>query len=281
MSRSATPLPSFETPPVVEVALSVQFEPLLGLRVAHLGRLWASYVADGFTQTEDHRNLESVQEPFDPRQFAQDVGIRFRSFDKPPIPRVWFLNELGTELIQVQNDRVIHNWRKAGEDVDYVRYPKIRERFAESFARFEAFTNAEALGPIIPNQCEITYTNHLVSGEGWTDQGQMDQIFSFWKATDHDFLPEAENASATIRYVIPGENGDPVGRLHVDIQPAFRNPDFRPMLILNLTARGAPLGPGQLGMMAFFDLGREWIVRGFAAITNDRMHAIWRRVDVS
>ena len=50
-------------------------------------------------------NLESVREPFDPRTYAQDFGIKFRSFDVPPVPRVWFVNKPGTELIQVQRKR--------------------------------------------------------------------------------------------------------------------------------------------------------------------------------
>lgn len=281
MSASVKPLPNFENPPVVEVALSVQFKPLVGLKVAHLGRLWSTYRDDGFTQTEDHRNLDSLQEAFDHRHYVHDMGIRFRSLDTPPVPRVWFLNEPGTELIQVQQDRVIHNWRKTDDGVDYVRYPNVRQRFVDSFAKFGAFAHAENLGDVEPNQCEITYTNHLVSGEGWSSQGDMDQVFSFWSQPPSDFLQGPENVSVTVRYLIPDEHGKPIGRLYVDIQPAFRNLDFRPMLILNLTARGAPLAGDSDGILGFFDLGREWIVRGFAEITTNKMHAIWRRIDVS
>ena len=279
MTDSAGPLPNFENPPVVEVALSVQFEPLTLLKVAHVGRLWSAFREDGFTLTEDHRNLEPIHEPFDPRFYAQDFGIKFKSLDVPPVPRVWFLNDLGTELIQVQQDRFIHNWRKTGNDVDYVRYPQVRERFVKSFERFEAFVESEGLGHITPDQCEVTYTNQMVQGDGWESQGSLDRVFAFWRKNDTGFLPEPENASAAIRYVIPGADGKPIGRLHVDLQPAFRKSDFMPMLILNLTARGAPLEPGRSGVLGFFDLGREWIVRGFAAMTTKEMHSTWRRTD--
>jgi uncharacterized protein (TIGR04255 family) len=282
MSDSLTPLPNFENPPVVEVALSVQFEPLPALKVAHLGHLWSAFREDGFTRTEDHGNLESVHEPFDPRVYAQGlgIGIKFRSLEVPPVPRVWFLNDAGTELIQVQQDRFIHNWRKAGNDIDYVRYPHVRERFVKSFDRFEAFVAAEKLGQVKPDQCEVTYTNQMVSGEGWETQGELDRVFTFWRSGDSGFLPPPENASVAIRYLIPDDKGKPIGRLHVDLQPAFRKSDFVPMLILNLTARGAPLGRGPGGVMDFFDLGREWIVRGFAGITTSSMHSEWRRIDV-
>jgi hypothetical protein len=30
--------------------------------------------------------------------YAPDFGIKIRSVDIPPVPRVWFLNKLGTKL---------------------------------------------------------------------------------------------------------------------------------------------------------------------------------------
>jgi uncharacterized protein (TIGR04255 family) len=280
MSENLGPLPSFDNPPVVEVALSVQFEPLTTLKAAHLGRLWDVFREQGFVRTEDHLNLEAVSEGFDPRLYARDVGIKFRSIDAPAVPRVWFLNEPGTELIQVQQNRFIHNWRKAGNDIEYVRYPRIRQQFEDCFNQFQAFVKAEALGPIVPNQCEITYTNHLISGGGWDTQGHLEQVFAFWQNAELGFLPTPENASVAISYLIPDQQGRPIGRLHVDVQPAFRSSDLHPMLILNLTARGAPLHPSDSGVMAFLDLGREWIVRGFTSITVKDMHRVWRRTDV-
>ena len=60
--------------------------------------------------------------------------------------------------------------------------------------------------------------------------------------------------------MIPGSDGKPVGRLHVDVQPAIRTSDKRPMYLFHLTARG------QIGeSFEFFDLGRpldRQIVRG-------------------
>jgi uncharacterized protein (TIGR04255 family) len=280
MSASQEPLPDFANPPVVEVALSVQFQPL-PLRTAYLGRFWASLSRD-FTRTEDQPIIEAVHEPFDPRQYVRDAGIRVRTLDVPPVPRVWFLNDTGTELIQLQQDRFIHNWRKADDNAEYIRYPRVRERFADSFEKFESFVRSEKLGHISPDQCEVTYTNHLVEGYGWDRQGQLDQVFTFWQPQVRtSFLPEPENASISVRFVIPGPGGDPIGRLHVEAQPAFRKTDLRPILVVNLTARGAPLGTGLSGVMDFFDIGREWIVRGFAAITTNEMHAIWRRTDAS
>jgi hypothetical protein len=77
-----------------------------------------------------------------------------------------------------------------------------------------------------------------------------------------------------LRFVIPGPEGQPVGRLHVDVQPVFRAVDNKPMYLFSLTARG------QIGEdYSFFDLGRAWIVKSFAALTTPRMHEVWRRIN--
>lgn len=82
-----------------------------------------------------------------------------------------------------------------------------------------------------------------------------------------------------VRYVIPDSAGNPVGRLHINSQPAYRITDKNPMLVLKLTARGKPDGEGIESAIRFLNTGREWIVRGFASITSPRMHEIWRRRD--
>ena len=112
MSAPTPPLPDFERPPVIEVALSVQFKRLEALRSAHLGLLWAKFRPEGFPRTEDHAPLEPAFERFDPNLLRTQLGIEVRASDLPPLPRVWFLNEAGSELIQIQRDRFVHNWRK-------------------------------------------------------------------------------------------------------------------------------------------------------------------------
>ena len=68
---------------------------------------------------------------------------------------------------------------------------------------------------------------------------------------------------------------EPIGRLHATLQPAWKKIDNSPILVLNMTARGVPLGKGIDGAFSFFDLGREWIVKGFAEITTPEMQRTW------
>jgi uncharacterized protein (TIGR04255 family) len=272
--------PEFDHPPVIEVALSVQFKRLEHLRSAHLGSFWAKF-QHRFPRTEDHAPLEPSFEKFDQSRNQPKLGVEVRAFDVPPLPRAWFLNEGGTELIQIQPDRFVRNWRKVDEQDRYVRYTHIRQRFIEELRDFEQIVRTEQLGELSPNQCEVTYVNHIVPGEGWEKHGELEKVLSVWSGLhSDDFLPMPEGVGMSVHYVIPSE-GQPIGRLHVDLQPAYRVADGKPIYILNLTARGGPINGDMDGAFRFLDIGHEWIVRGFASMTTKHMQKIWRRTDVS
>jgi uncharacterized protein (TIGR04255 family) len=263
-------LPDFDDPPVVETVLSVQFEALPLIRTAHLGLLWNEYQAS-FPKTEDRPTLDPVVELF-PERALERVGLKLQAFDSPPVPRLWFINAPGNEMIQVQNDRFIKNWRKEGDEERYPHYDEtIRPNFDRDYRIFVAFLEKNQLGTPRVNQCEVTYVNHILAGVGWERYGELGKIFTFWRSPDLVPPGPVEDLRLHARFVIPGEAGKPIGRLHVDLQPAVRTSDHHPMYVLHLTARGQA-GDG----LDFFDIGREWIVQTFKRLTSSSMHAVWR-----
>src|ERR1019366_2809582 len=176
-----TPLPEFEHPPVIEVAVSLQFEPLDTMRSVHLGSLWPALRSMGFNAVEDHGALEPEIEDFEVAP-APRVGITLRAFnDAPPLPRVWFLNDSKAELIQIQRDRVIVNWRQGAAPEPYPRYESIMRRFRVAFDLFTRFVETEKLGKIEPNQCELTYVNHIPAGQGWNKHGEAGLVVTPWR----------------------------------------------------------------------------------------------------
>ena len=272
-------LPSFLNPPVVETVLSVQFESLRGISTAQLGLLWNEF-SDNFPRTEDQAALLPFVEEF-PESPRARLGLQLQALDKPPVPRMWFVNARGNEMIQVQADRFIRNWRKEGQGEEYPRYERLKDAFQRDFDVFQRFLSDRNLGLPKINQCEVSYVNHIIAGEGWQTFADFDKVFSVWVtpsdwAARADQIPgRAEDVRIQSRFVIPDDKGKPVGRLHVDIQPALRTTDSKPMYLLHLTARG------QVGSGAeFFDLGRRWIVKSFASLTNAEMHRIWQRTDI-
>ncbi len=264
-------LPDFDKPPLVEVALSLQFAPVAGLTTAHLGVLWQKYRSE-LPLIEEHPPLDPVLESFDPPKPPTKIVFE----NKPPVPRVWFLSEAKTELIQIQQDRFIHNWRKTGADTTYPRYERIRDQFQTEVDAFSQFLSEEGLGVVSVNQCEITYVNHVEVDAGKTDFGGIENLVSNWQSLGASaFLPIPEELSLSWRFRMPNE----AGRLHVMAQPAW-GPNGQRIWTMSLMARGRPVGEGVEGAFGFFDLGREWIVRGFTDLTTESMHLRWGRLDV-
>jgi uncharacterized protein (TIGR04255 family) len=181
-------------------------------------------------------------------------------------------------LIQVQQDRFVFNWRKSDGSVEYPRYEKVREAFLREIEVFERFLGREGLGRISPNQCEITYVNIIESENAWKHHGELGAVLTaINEEPQSSVLPKREEIRAAWRYVMRNQQGMPIGRLHVVAEPVFRRSDDLPMLHLRLTARGEPVDRNMDGVTRFLDLGREWIVRGFASITTPAMHEIWGR----
>jgi uncharacterized protein (TIGR04255 family) len=273
-------LPDFENPPLVEVALSVQFEPLEKFGSPQIGLLWTEF-RGSFPNTEEHPPLEPVIEQFGVTPGLGVAQVRLRMLESPPTPRVWFVNPTGTELIQVQKDRFCHNWRKVGDGDTYPRYEPIRETFHSELKTFKAFLAREELGQLMFNQCEVSYVNHIVAGTGWQNHGELANVLNVFRTINDDAnVREPEDVRMEIRYVLKDDRDERIGRLHVSVQPVFRRSDEHPMLLLALTARSRPGGNEMEDAIRCLDAGRDRIVRSFASITTPQMHKVWRRKDV-
>lgn len=276
MTTTRPDLPDFDNPPVIEVAISVQFETLHSLRTKQLGLLAKEFEKE-FPIVEEHPPRNPSFEEF---------GLR-----KPPklevkiekgimVPRLWFLNDAGTGLIQVQQDRLVHNWRKIDDKDKYPRYENVKEKFMETLNTFRQFLDQEKVGELVPNQCELTYVNNILQDEAWEHYGQIDRLFTVWRCDySNSFLQEPDEVQFSVRYIIPGDDGQPIGRLHINVQPAIRKKDGTPIIEMSLTARGRPAGVSVKDVSAFLDIGRKWIVKGFTSITSKEMHQHWRRLD--
>ena len=266
MPEALPNLPEFDRPPVVETVLSAQFEPIAALSVARFGLFW-NRIRDEFPQTETRQALEPAIETFDSLAPTQPrLRLEMRS-EVPPV-RQWFINAAGTELIQLQNDRFLKNWRKSAAGDVYPRYQKaIKPGFDRHFRVLSDWLQSESLGDARVTQCEVTYVNHIVSGEGWERWSEAATVFPFL----HSMPVEIEDGAFFLRLPIRWQERQ-VGRLSVEIHPALRATDQRPIYVMNLTARGQ-IG----GACDFFDIGREAVVTNFARLTSAHMHEIWGR----
>ena len=258
-------LPEFDDPPVVEVALSAQFRILPGLRGLALAPLHEQW-RDLYPRVEEQPPLPSIVEGNVPGGpvFQLNVGM--------PSVRYWFLTGDGTELVQLQQDRLSVNWREQGSGKSYPRYPAMREVFAERFKDLEAFVAQKALGDIRVTQLELSYINAVRIGPD--DTGKLDRILSTWQAAPGHHLGDPEQARADMSYQVEGL-GVGVSRLWVQAGPGQQVPGV-PAMLLTFLIRGVPAGEGLEETLAFLDDAHQHLVRSFAELTTPEMHAIWR-----
>lgn len=265
-------LPNFERPPVVEVALSVQFEPL-ALETKHLALLWEKCRAE-FPEWQD-------QPPIAPAFELFSDGFWNARFRNSPIPRALFRDRAGTQLKQYQADRFVRNWTKVQTAPDYPRYESIREPFAADLRALLEFVSEQSLGKVVPNQCEVTYVNLVPLTEG-TPLAVGDVISPWAGAFSDSFLPDPEGIEIAAHFVMMRpDRPDPAGRLHIQGVVVAERGTNKKALQLTLTARGQPFDPSIDGVLAFLNLGREYIVKGFASFTTPMMHTTWGRRDDS
>lgn len=273
MKENPSSFAEYENPPVSEVALSVQFEPLQKLKTPYIGLLWQKYI-------DSRSKLNKVwEQPLlkDRFELFQDekLASRIELSNIPPLQRYWFLNESETELVQIQDNRFVRNWRRLDTAKDYPSYKKNREDFIKDFEIFETFLKEQSIGEVYPNQCEVTYVNPIPAEGKYKIPDQLHNVVTFFQSEYSDsFLPDLENINFTMQYVIQKEDNIPLGRLYISLQ-SVTSRENKFIYLLKLIARGKPCGEGINGVLSFMDIGHEWIVRGFTSITTVAMHELW------
>lgn len=253
---------SFEHPPVVEVVCGVRFEPIPGLSSGHIGQLWTRF-GDEFPLTADRHALPAVQ---------TGPGPQVTVSAAPTTPRVWFVSTDETRLIQVQQDRLIFNWRR-GESAAYPRYPAVYEEFCRHLATFEDYLREANTGPICPMEYELSYLNRIQEDEVSSHLRDLGRVLPdlAWRADPSRFLPAPDHVAGNLRFMLP-EGG---GSLQVTIDLVRRVETGARVLALDLRARAAS---GVRPRDEWFALAHEWITQGFVDLTGPEMHdRIWKR----
>jgi uncharacterized protein (TIGR04255 family) len=260
-------LPDFRLPPLNEVVLGVQFSPARGYQQIRAGEVWALF-KDQFPNVEELPPLPPSFETFGRPQEGQ-IGFDFvtgASHD-----RFWFLSPQKDELIQFQQDRLLHNWRKVGDQTnEYPRFEKMIVRFISEISAVERYFSSIEPQSLIINQAEITYINHIRFDN---DSDSVQNWLSFINFDNKS--PEA--FSCAFRRIILSEDNKPQGRLICEAGSVV-GPGGQRMIVLNLSARGAPPGTDIDAAIEFLKRGREMIVALFSEVTTRSAHQKWERV---
>ena len=191
--------PKYKNPPVVETVLGVQFPELEGFRATHFGLYWDS-LRSRYPEVADQARLDPVQERF-PRPLIPQPQLQVMR--QLPLGRLWLTAESGAELIQVQSDRFLFNWRRRDSESEYPSYETNSKMFFKELDGFRQFCREKQLPDPAPESCEVTYVNHIEPGKGETAMELAGTVFSGmrWERTD-GFLPTPESFTFNRVFVI-------------------------------------------------------------------------------
>lgn len=268
----------FGTPPVAEVALTVQFaRPIADIAVL---AAFVTRLAPEFPIQTLQPALSRMQEVFDRPQAIPSFEMRFDQMSA--LPRTWLSGE-GPYLVQIQPDRLVFNWRREAQPqgMEYPGYQTIRGEFMRHFAALleiaSATRHAEPPGVDL---CEAFYVNPIIVPEHQSrsvhpDLSEVLRLVS--SAPQETFLGAPEDETLQTRWRIPGrlELDRPAGRLYLSASPAIEPQTNLPIYLVNLTGHVLPSEETQEAALDALDLAHDWVVRGFEAITTDAMHTAW------
>lgn len=262
-------LPDYQNPPLNEVVLGVQFTPPRGYQQIYAGDVWKLFRSE-YPVVQEQPPLPPNFEIFGlPHTIGMASPLNFVTGALHD--RFWFLAPKGEELIQFQQDRMLHNWRKiAGVENDYPRFESMIKLFRNELHQLQDYFAGLAEQKLAINQCEISYINHIE-----VDDLQPTKI-SNWLNFINFPINDPEDFVANFRETIKDENGNPLGRIIYDMCLGISHMGKR-AIVLTLTFRGGPISPDIDSALKFIEKGRELIVCRFTEITTPEAHEIWRR----
>lgn len=260
-------LPDYTDPPLSEVVLGVQFQPPVGYQQIYAHEVWHLY-SDDFPTVQEMPPLQPSFETFGISSFT--VMPPFNFVTNAMHNRFWFVNQNADELIQFQNDRLLHNWRKVTSvNRPYPRFEVMCKKLKEELNLLQNYFNTLTSQSLNINQCEISYINDLYIDEN-------SSFNSWFEFADLSSEP-IEDFNFTFRELVKNEKKEPVGRLTVEVLTAI-NAESKRFVRFTLTVRGVPEANTIDSAEKFLTDGRSIIVNKFTELTSKNAHKIWGRL---
>lgn len=256
-------LPSFDRPPVIEVAVGVHFLQLPGLNTVGLVRLVDDLWRSRYPQTIE----QPLAPPVAPPGRGPMLAFQLQTGSLPI--RLWSLSEDKSLLVQVQHDRLLLNWRKVKDDDPYPRYKRLRADFAQVWQEFSGYIrDHDDYGVLQPSLSEVSFFNRVPMGSA-TD------VPGFVKALN----PEWELSGQLV-------TAYQVEREVIDVAPGYQNIalNYRPEnghMQLEISTRiEVETATGEASeVLDFLDTAHRIGVLTFDAVTTDNAHSVWGRQD--
>ena len=153
-----------------------------------------------FPKVEEHTLIAPAFETFGLPSRGMQLGfITGASHDRFCLSR-----PDGDELIQFQQDRLLHNWRKVADQTnEYPRFEFMIKRFQGELEQVQSYMSSLSPQCLSINQCEISYINHIAF------EADPDTKASDWLRFVIFGDKEPEDFSFSFREIIHDDAGKP------------------------------------------------------------------------
>jgi len=251
----------YEKPPVVETSFGFTFPPIKGWSLFHLGLLWAR-LRQRYQFPEARLPIGSVEIDQVDLKLGPDVHLELLPL------RSWFLDSSKNQLLQVQLNRFVRNWRAVETEQKYCHYSDLKPMFQEDWAVYREFLRDENLPEPSVFKCEVTYINHLLKGREWDTLDDIGPIFQ-----GMNFALKGALVTSVSFVAASGDK-----QIRMDTSPGLR-PDGTPIIQLTLSVSGKPVGTSELDIWSKLDDCHKLLVETFAEITADDLQKrVWKRI---
>lgn len=253
--------PTFTNPPLTEVICGVVFKKLTKFAIPHVGLLWQEY-------QPAFQNFLEVPPLEEPQESATENSVFMQELSGIPLPRFWFITNQDDEVIQIQNDRFLYNWKPGNDPTQYPRLESIYGKFQGAYEKFETFITESDLGTLDFIAYELTYSNTISAESGYFGVESLASI-----------VPGMAGQISTLDGQVPvgvrcftRYDIEEIGGFGLIEVRTFKKKDtLVPGLFLMLTVKGYPVDPLSMSRTAWFQKAREWISRNFTDITSSEV----------
>jgi uncharacterized protein (TIGR04255 family) len=257
--------PSFDNPPLAEVVVSFQLEHPLNIGALDVAELWDDFDKTHFPTYREMPPLEPI--------LPDNVRVLELSH-LPNMPRFWFEGVNKDELLQIQRDRFLYNWRRPTENIDntncYPRYESVMKGFMKYNEIYCDFVKKKNLGDANRTFMELSYINLVEIPEGGIQD--IGTIFKGIELRDNEtILPTPNNIQYTRSFNIP----DRPLKLNINLSSRQRISDGKSVFQYELLVRGPVNNLSSKDMVKWFDDARMWINHSFVDSTTEFMHKTW------
>ena len=176
--------------PLNEVVIGIQFSGV-NWQIQHYGAYYEKL----------KKSYPKIQSVLPLAKHFEQPTLKFNSAAE--MPRVWYSENTGPFLIQIQPDRFLLNWIKGDKEANnYPHFDAILKKFGEEYTNFVNFCMENRIGEAIPEFYELTYINHLSIDDSWKTTSDLSNYFIHF-----DFVksfPDTKLFGVDLGYVVDG-----------------------------------------------------------------------------